>query len=157
MAAALLGKKIGMTRVYTEAGVSVPVTVIQAGPCPVLQVKTADGPDGYMRLIPMVRRVRPIPVSSLNASVNQSEMIRNTGKLLHGPSSDGTAAPRSDDSISFRNNADGSAFIRLRFRQSQRVHQTSIIEITGVSASQSRQQLRVLVSFGNVIRDRDNR
>src|SRR5512135_3564077 len=47
MAAALLGKKIGMTRVYTEAGVSVPVTVIQAGPCPVLQVKTAEGPDGY--------------------------------------------------------------------------------------------------------------
>lgn len=45
--AALLGKKIGMTRVYTEAGVSVPVTVIQAGPCPVLQVKTSDGPDGY--------------------------------------------------------------------------------------------------------------
>lgn len=47
MTAALLGKKIGMTRVYTEAGVSVPVTVIQAGPCPVLQVKTEDGPDGY--------------------------------------------------------------------------------------------------------------
>jgi large subunit ribosomal protein L3 len=47
MAAALLGKKIGMTRVYTAAGVSVPVTVIQAGPCPVLQVKAADGPDGY--------------------------------------------------------------------------------------------------------------
>jgi large subunit ribosomal protein L3 len=47
MAAALLGKKIGMTRMYTSAGVSVPVTVILAGPCPVLQVKTADGPDGY--------------------------------------------------------------------------------------------------------------
>lgn len=47
MAAALLGKKIGMTRVYTEAGVSVPVTVILAGPCPVLQVKSSDGPDGY--------------------------------------------------------------------------------------------------------------
>lgn len=47
MAAALLGKKIGMTRVYTGDGVSVPVTVIQAGPCPVLQVKTEDGPDGY--------------------------------------------------------------------------------------------------------------
>lgn len=39
----------------------------------------ADGPDGYMRLIPMARRDRPIPVSSLNASINQSEMIRNTG------------------------------------------------------------------------------
>lgn len=47
MAAALLGKKIGMTRFYTPSGVSVPVTVIQAGPCPVLQVKSSDGPDGY--------------------------------------------------------------------------------------------------------------
>ncbi len=47
MVAALLGKKIGMTRVYTEGGRSVPVTVIQAGPCPVLQVKRADGSDGY--------------------------------------------------------------------------------------------------------------
>lgn len=36
-----------MTRVYTEGGKAVPVTVIQAGPCPVLQVKKADGPDGY--------------------------------------------------------------------------------------------------------------
>ena len=47
MAAALLGKKIGMTRVYTEDGVSVPVTVIQAGPCSVLQVKKGDSADGY--------------------------------------------------------------------------------------------------------------
>ena len=48
MVAALLGKKIGMTRVYTESGEAVPVTVIQAGPCSVLQVKTADG-DGQVR------------------------------------------------------------------------------------------------------------
>jgi nucleoside phosphorylase len=39
----------------------------------------AAGPDGYMRIIPTVRRDRPIPVSTLNARVNQSEMIRNTG------------------------------------------------------------------------------
>lgn len=60
MVAALLGKKIGMTRVYTAEGKSVPVTVIQAGPCPVLQVKkvgeTADGYDavqlGYEDLKP---------------------------------------------------------------------------------------------------------
>jgi large subunit ribosomal protein L3 len=42
----LLGKKLGMTRVYDDRGRSVPVTVVQAGPCPVLQVKTADT-DGY--------------------------------------------------------------------------------------------------------------
>lgn len=48
MVAALLGKKIGMTRVYTEDGTLVPVTVIQAGPCSVLQVKKAgETPDGY--------------------------------------------------------------------------------------------------------------
>ncbi len=47
MTPALLGKKIGMTRVYDEAGKIVPVTVVQAGPCVVTQVKTADSKDGY--------------------------------------------------------------------------------------------------------------
>jgi large subunit ribosomal protein L3 len=47
MVAALLGKKIGMTRVYTAQGVSVPVTVIQAGPCAVLQIKSSEGGDKY--------------------------------------------------------------------------------------------------------------
>jgi large subunit ribosomal protein L3 len=45
--AALLGRKVGMTRVYDEKGTAVPVTVVQAGPCVVTQVKTADGKDGY--------------------------------------------------------------------------------------------------------------
>jgi len=44
--AMLLGKKVGMTQVYNELGKLVPVTVIQAGPCVVMQVKTADT-DGY--------------------------------------------------------------------------------------------------------------
>ncbi|MBN1505235.1 MAG: 50S ribosomal protein L3 [Sedimentisphaerales bacterium] len=44
--AMLLGKKVGMTRVYDEAGRLVPVTVIQAGPCTVTQVKTGKM-DGY--------------------------------------------------------------------------------------------------------------
>ena len=43
----IIGKKIGMTRVFDgETGAQVPVTVIEAGPCPVLQVKTEDS-DGY--------------------------------------------------------------------------------------------------------------
>jgi large subunit ribosomal protein L3 len=44
--AMLLGRKVGMTRVYDEAGHLVPVTVIQAGPCTVTQVKTSQA-DGY--------------------------------------------------------------------------------------------------------------
>jgi large subunit ribosomal protein L3 len=46
MKAAILGKKVGMTQVYDEAGVLHPVTVVQAGPCNVLQVKTVAS-DGY--------------------------------------------------------------------------------------------------------------
>ncbi|MEO2003503.1 MAG: 50S ribosomal protein L3 [Candidatus Poribacteria bacterium] len=42
----LIGKKIGMTRIFNEAGVQIPVTVIEAGPCPVVQVKS-DETDGY--------------------------------------------------------------------------------------------------------------
>ena len=44
--AALIGKKIGMTQVFTEDGSRVPVTVIQAGPCPVTGVRDAER-DGY--------------------------------------------------------------------------------------------------------------
>jgi large subunit ribosomal protein L3 len=44
--AMLLGKKVGMTQVYDDSGSLVPVTVIQAGPCMVMQVKTTET-DGY--------------------------------------------------------------------------------------------------------------
>ena len=46
MATGLLGRKVGMTQVYDDAGNVIPVTVIQAGPCHVIQVKTAER-DGY--------------------------------------------------------------------------------------------------------------
>ena len=42
----LIGKKIGMTQVYDEKGVLIPVTVIEAGPCVVTAVKTVER-DGY--------------------------------------------------------------------------------------------------------------
>ena len=46
MPVGLLGRKIGMTQVYNDDGVIVPVTVIEAGPCVVTQVRTV-GRDGY--------------------------------------------------------------------------------------------------------------
>ncbi len=42
----LLGKKVGMTRIFDDNGNAVPVTVLQAGPCTVTQVKTENN-DGY--------------------------------------------------------------------------------------------------------------
>ncbi|MDD4210948.1 MAG: 50S ribosomal protein L3 [Clostridia bacterium] len=46
MKKAILGKKLGMTQVFDATGLVVPVTVIQAGPCAVIQKKTVDK-DGY--------------------------------------------------------------------------------------------------------------
>lgn len=46
MITSLLGKKLGMTQVYDADNVLVPVTVVEAGPCSVVQVKTVDS-DGY--------------------------------------------------------------------------------------------------------------
>ena len=45
----IIGKKLGMTRVFTEDSVAVPVTVIEAGPCTVLQCRTYEQ-DGYAAL-----------------------------------------------------------------------------------------------------------
>jgi large subunit ribosomal protein L3 len=47
--AGIIGRKLGMTQIFDEAGAAVPVTVVEAGPCPVLQVKT-DESDGYAAL-----------------------------------------------------------------------------------------------------------
>ncbi len=44
--AGIIGKKIGMTRIFDDEGAAVSVTVVEAGPCPVLQLKSAET-DGY--------------------------------------------------------------------------------------------------------------
>ena len=46
MLKAILGKKVGMTQIFTEEGAMIPVTVVEAGPCVVTQVKTEES-DGY--------------------------------------------------------------------------------------------------------------
>lgn len=47
--AGLIGKKLGMTQIFTDDGEAVGVTVVEAGPCPVVQVKTVER-DGYEAL-----------------------------------------------------------------------------------------------------------
>lgn len=43
---AIIGKKIGMSQIFTAEGKVIPVTVVEAGPCPVVQIKTKEN-DGY--------------------------------------------------------------------------------------------------------------
>ena len=88
MPAAILGKKVGMTQVYTEDGRLRPVTVIQAGPCVVLQVKTVDPPagkvrgDGYYALqlgfedLPLRRATLPLQGHALKAGATPKRFIR---------------------------------------------------------------------------------
>ena len=49
MSKAIIGRKVGMTQLFAEDGKVIPVTVVEAGPCPVVQVKTEES-DGYVAL-----------------------------------------------------------------------------------------------------------
>jgi len=46
---AIIGRKVGMTQIFAADGKMIPVTVVEAGPCPVVQVKTVEN-DGYAAL-----------------------------------------------------------------------------------------------------------
>ena len=79
--AMLLGKKVGMTQVYDEAGRLLPVTVIQAGPCTVMQVKTVEG-DGYNAIqlgfddIKKSRQIQAAIGHAKKASATPKRMVR---------------------------------------------------------------------------------
>ncbi|WP_445635536.1 50S ribosomal protein L3 [Nostoc sp. DSM 114161] len=58
MSVGILGTKLGMTQIFDEAGVAIPVTVVQAGPCTVTQVKTKQT-DGYAAIQVGYGEVKP--------------------------------------------------------------------------------------------------
>ncbi|AFZ04273.1 50S ribosomal protein L3 [Calothrix sp. PCC 6303] len=62
MSVGILGTKLGMTQIFDEAGVAIPVTVVQAGPCTVTQVKTKQT-DGYSAIQVGYREVKPKALS----------------------------------------------------------------------------------------------
>ena len=77
----LLGKKLGMTQIYLENGQSVPVTVVQAGPCEVLQVKnkTKDGYDAVQLGFDVV------PLKNVNKPErgHQQKYAKDLYRVLH--------------------------------------------------------------------------
>lgn len=93
-AAALIGKKIGMTRIYTADGEAVPVTVIQAGPCTVLQVKKTDSKDGYDAVqlgfedVKPHRSTLPMIGHAANAGTGPKRVVR---EIRLGAASEGSA------------------------------------------------------------------
>jgi large subunit ribosomal protein L3 len=79
--AMLLGKKVGMTQVYDELGRLLPVTVIEAGPCAVLQVKTKQT-DGYNAVqlgyddVKASRQKKPAAGHSKKADTSVKKLVR---------------------------------------------------------------------------------
>jgi large subunit ribosomal protein L3 len=83
---AIIGRKVGMTQIFGEDGSRVPLTVIEAGPCPVTQVKTAAG-DGYDALnkpelghlkkagAPPVRHLHEFSPEELGAEVAVGDVV----------------------------------------------------------------------------------
>ena len=81
MKKAILGRKVGMTQIFDENGKAIPVTVIEAGPCTVVQVKTKDT-DGYEAIqlrfgeVKVKNLIRPIKGHFTKANVTPKKHLR---------------------------------------------------------------------------------
>ncbi len=81
MRPAILGKKIGMTTILKDAGTAVPVTVVQAGPCTVMQVKTQESDKydavqlGFLDVKPH-RSTKPLIGHAAKAGTGPKRIIR---------------------------------------------------------------------------------
>ncbi|HZP60193.1 MAG TPA: 50S ribosomal protein L3 [Opitutaceae bacterium] len=86
----LLGKKIGMTQVYDAQNVLVPVTVVEAGPCAIVQVKTAET-DGYnaVQLGFAAKKIKNTSAGELNhakkAGLEQPPRVLGEVRLADAP------------------------------------------------------------------------
>ena len=76
MKKAILAKKDGMTQVFSEDGKLTPVTVLQAGPCVVLQVKTTEN-DGYEAVKVGFDEIRNVLVNKPNAGIYAKAGVSN--------------------------------------------------------------------------------
>jgi large subunit ribosomal protein L3 len=77
MISGIIGRKLGMTQLFAEDGTVTPVTVIKAGPCVVVQTKSAAGRDGYNAV--QLGLVEDKPVRSKNVSKPLRGHFEKTG------------------------------------------------------------------------------
>ena len=77
MISGIIGRKVGMTQIFADDGTVTPVTVIKAGPCVVVQTKTATGKDGYNAV--QLGLVEDKPVKLKNVSKPMRGHFEKTG------------------------------------------------------------------------------
>lgn len=92
MALGLLGRKVGMTQIFDEGGNAVPVTVIEAGPCQVLQVRSVER-DGYEAVqVGFLDKPRRLASRSLRGHVAKLDSRRSKSRSKAGVE----AVPKAD-------------------------------------------------------------
>ena len=108
MAKGILGHKVGMTQVYDESGKVVPVTVIEAGPCSVLQLRTVER-DGY-EAVQMGFLDRPRRLASRSERGQVGKLASKRSKRLSAAGVEVPAKPDCEPKRfvrEFRGSADG--------------------------------------------------
>ena len=73
----IIGRKLGMTQLFAEDGTVMPVTVIKAGPCVVVQTKNTSGKDGYNAV--QLGLVEDKPIKLKNVSKPMRGHFEKTG------------------------------------------------------------------------------
>ena len=129
MKKAVLATKVGMTQIFNEAGVLVPVTVLQAGPCVVTQVKTEEN-DGYNSVQVAYGQIRTKLVNKAKAGhLDKAGIEKKTIEKSNGQKREVYTAGRFLKEFRFENAADYSVKYEIKadiFAEGDKVDATAI-------------------------------
>ncbi|HPH01392.1 MAG TPA: 50S ribosomal protein L3 [Spirochaetota bacterium] len=134
MALGLIGKKVGMTQIFDENGLVVPVTVIQAGPCPVVQRKTSELTDRVKKVKLKNGTVLEVKVRRTEgydaAKLGFGDKTKNVSKPEQGLARDGSKPQKvmREFRLADGETAETGSVLRVDFFQD-----AGYVDITGIS------------------------
>ncbi len=134
MPLALLGKKIGMTRWFMEDGRNIPVTVIQAGPCVVTQVKTGKS-DGY---------------AAIQMAFDDSKPRATTQQLIGHDAKAGSVPKRVHQELRLEKDEEASAYELGQILSVDTFTGMKFVDVTGVSKGKGFQGTMVRWNFKGI-------
>ena len=134
MPIAILGKKIGMTRWFMEDGRNIPVTVIQAGPCVVTQVKTGKS-DGY---------------AAIQMAYDDSKPRATTQQLIGHDAKAGSTPKRVHQELRLEKDEEASAYELGQVLSVDTFTGMKFVDVTGVSKGKGFQGTMVRWNFKGI-------
>ena len=134
MPIAILGKKIGMTRWFMEDGRNIPVTVIQAGPCVVTQVKTGKS-DGY---------------AAIQMAFDDSKPRATTQQLIGHDAKAGSVPKRVHQELRLEKDEEASAYELGQILSVGTFTGMKFVDVTGVSKGKGFQGTMVRWNFKGI-------